>query len=274
MRPLVQERPTVSVIIPALNEAKNLPHVLPRIPQWVHEVILIPGHSTDETVDVARQLWPSVRVIEQHGRGKGAALRTGFAAATGDIIVMLDADGSMDPKEIPAFVDVLRSGADFAKGSRFLPGGGTVDMEFHRKLGNWGLLLCVRALFGGKYTDLCYGYNAFWTQVAPKLHLNADGFEIETMMNVRALREGLRIAEVPSFEARRIHGVNNLNTIKDGWRVLKTIIKERFKRQDEQHDPTTGGAIPTSGLLELSHSSAVFLAEGHVDIELEQAVGA
>jgi glycosyltransferase involved in cell wall biosynthesis len=223
------DRPSVSVVIPALNEAKNLPHVLPRIPAWIDEVLLVPGHSTDETVAVAQALWPSIRVVEQQGRGKGAALRAGFAAATSDIIVMLDADGSMDPGEIPAFVGALLAGADFVKGSRFLQGGGTVDMEFYRRWGNWGLKVFAQLLFGGTYTDLCYGYMAFWRRVLPQLNPDCDGFEIETLMNVRACIAGLKLAEVPSFEAERIHGVSNLRTIPDGWRILKTMVREKGK---------------------------------------------
>lgn len=217
----------VSIVIPALNEAANLPHVLPRIPAWVQEVILVDGHSTDNTVAVARELWPNIRVVLQEGRGKGAALRTGFAAATGDIIVMLDADGSTVPEEIPAFVGMLLAGADFAKGSRFLPGGGTADMSRFRRLGNRGFLLLVRALFGYRYSDLCYGYNAFWARVLPRLALDRDGFEIETLMNLRARQAGLAVREVPSFEAQRISGASHLRTIPDGWRVLRTICRER-----------------------------------------------
>ena len=219
-------RITVSVVIPTLNEARNLPHVLPRIPGWINEVVLVDGRSTDDTIEVARRLMPGIRVVMQTEKGKGAALRAGFAAATGDIIVMLDADGSTAPEEIPVFVGALLAGADFVKGSRFLQGGGTSDMSFHRKLGNLGFTLAVRQLFGGNYSDLCYGYNAFWRRVLPQLDLQVNGFEIETMMNVRALRAGLRIAEVPSFEADRIYGKSNLRTFPDGWRVLKTIMKE------------------------------------------------
>ena len=226
--------PTVSVIIPALNEAANLPHVLPRIPPDVHEVILVDGYSTDDTVQVARRLLPSVRVIYQQGRGKGAALRTGFAAATGDIIVMLDADGSTDPAEIPAFVGALCAGCDFAKGSRFMQGGGTADMPGHRQLGNQAFVWLVQLFFGGRYTDLCYGYNAFWRRVLPLLNLYGDGFEIETLMNVQALRAGLKVAEVPSFEAERIHGQSNLRALPDGWRVLKTIMRERITADYER----------------------------------------
>jgi glycosyltransferase involved in cell wall biosynthesis len=220
---------TVSVVIPALNEARNLPHVLPRIPPWVHEIILVDGASTDGTVDVARQLCPTIRIVRQQGRGKGAALRSGFAAVTGDIIVMLDADGSTDPAEMGMFVRMLGNGADFVKGSRFLQGAGTADMELYRRLGNAVLTMMVRVLFGGRYSDLCYGYNAFWTRFLPLLELDGDGFEIETMMNVRALRAGLRVVEVHSFEAERIHGTSNLRTVPDGWRVLKTIVNEWIK---------------------------------------------
>lgn len=224
-----EQTPKVSVVIPALNEAENLPHVLPRIPVWVHEVILVDGHSTDNTHEVANALWPGIRIILQEGRGKGAALRTGFAAATGDIIVMLDADGSTNPAEIPAFIGALLAGADFVKGSRFLQGGGTSDMTLFRRLGNLGFTLGVRLLFGGSFSDLCYGYNAFWSKVLHALELDADGFEVETMMNVRALYTGLRVAEVASFEADRVYGKSNLRTFPDGWRVLKTIIGEWFR---------------------------------------------
>lgn len=223
--------PLVSVVIPTLNEADNLPHVLPLLSEpavrWlIQEVLLVDGHSVDGTIERARELYPKVRVIMQPGKGKGDALRAGFAAARGDIIVMIDADGSTSPLEIPNFVGALLSGADLAKGSRFLQGGGTTDMTFHRRLGNWGFVKMVRTLFGGNYSDLCYGYNAFWRSILPLLYLDGDGFEIETMMNVRALKAGLKITEVPSFEAPRVHGEGRLQTFPDGWRVLKTIIRE------------------------------------------------
>jgi glycosyltransferase involved in cell wall biosynthesis len=234
--------PTVSVIVPAKNEAKNLEHVLPMIPSWVDEVILVDGHSTDSTVAVARHLMPAIRVINQQGRGKGDALRAGFDAATSDIIVMIDADGSTDPREIPAFVEALVSGADFVKGSRFAQGGGTADMSHLRRLGNWGFTTLVKTLFGGTFTDLCYGYNAFWRRTLPALALDGDGFEIETIMNVRALRAGLTVVEVPSFEAERIHGESNLRTFPDGWRVLKAIGREAVAGWSVNLNPQTARA--------------------------------
>lgn len=223
--------PTVSVVIPTLNEAKNLPHVLPRIPSWIDEVVIVDGRSSDNTVEVANQLLPKAKIIMETRKGKGAALRAGFEAATGDIIVMLDADGSMAPEEITLFVGALLAGAEFVKGSRFMQGGGTSDMEFHRYLGNYGLLMIARLLFGGRYSDLCYGYAAFWKYTLPALDLQSDGFEIETEMNVRALRTKLKISEVPSFESERIHGTSNLSAIRDGLRIVRTMLIEYFHRQ-------------------------------------------
>jgi CheY-like chemotaxis protein/glycosyltransferase involved in cell wall biosynthesis len=226
--------PRVSVVIPTLNEADNLPDVLPWIPDWVDEVVLVDGNSTDGTVEVALSLRPDIKIVMQKNRGKGDALKEGFAASTGDIIVMLDADGSTDPAEIPAFVGALLAGADFAKGSRFLQGGGTLDMPFYRKLGNWGFVAVVRLFFGGVYSDLLYGYNAFWTRILPLIQVDTPGFEVETLMNIRALRARLRIAEVPSFESARLFGIPKLKAIPDGWKVLMTILKEynehRIKR--------------------------------------------
>ncbi|MET8162415.1 glycosyltransferase family 2 protein [Sphaerisporangium sp. NPDC005289] len=218
---------TVSVVVPAMNEAENLPHVFATLPRWIDEVILVDGRSTDDTVAVARALRPELRVVRQTGRGKGNALIEGFAAATGDIIVMIDADGSTDGREIIRFVSALVAGADFAKGSRFTSGAGSDDISVTRSLGNTVLTTLTNWLYGTRYTDLCYGYNAFWSRHLDALALDCDGFEIETLMNVRAAKSGLAVQEIPSHERCRIHGTSNLHAVRDGWRVLKTILRER-----------------------------------------------
>lgn len=216
----------VSVVIPAINEAENLPHVLARLPRGLHEVILVDGRSSDDTVAVALAVRPGIRVVTQDGRGKGDALACGFAAATGQIIVTIDADGSTDPAEIPAYVAALLDGAEFAKGSRFLPGGGSSDITWLRRLGNAVLSGTVNRLWGTCYSDLCYGFNAFWAHTLERITPDCDGFEIETLMNVRAAAAGLRVVEVPSFEHDRIHGESNLRVGRDGLRVLRTIVAE------------------------------------------------
>lgn len=235
------ELPSVSVVIPTLNEAKNLPLLLPRIPKWIDEVIIVDGRSTDETVDVARALYPGVRIVLEKRRGKGAALAAGFGAATGDIIVTIDADGSMDPNEILRFVAALMSGCDFAKGTRFVQGGGTADMSLFRMLGNWSLMHVGRVLCGGEFSDLCYGYNAFWRRNLPDLDYNCDGFEIETSLCLSALRSGLKICEVPSFEAPRNFGHSNLKAIPDGIRVMRMIVMQSLGLRDRKRGHAGGG---------------------------------
>jgi len=258
--------PTVSVVIPTLNEERNLPHVFAKLPDGIDEVIVVDGGSQDRTVAVARQLRPDVVIVQQTRTGKGNALACGFAACTGDIIVMIDADGSTDPAEIPSFVAELIAGADFVKGSRFDKGGHSHDITKLRKLGNDGLNLVVNVLFGTRFTDLCYGYNAFWRRVVPTLALPdpglprpvdgsklwGDGFEIETMINIRAAADGMKVGEVGSVEHARIHGQSNLNTFRDGFRVLRTIFSEygRMRRQRR-------GGMHGNGVIRHQHPTAV-----------------
>lgn len=222
--------PRISVVVPALNEAGNLPHVLPTIAKLVDEVVLVDGRSTDGTSDVARQLAPDIKIVQQTGRGKGNALRCGLAECSGDIIVLMDADGSTDPHEIPLFVDALLAGADLVKGSRFLEAGGSDDITRLRRLGNQLLNEVVNQLFQTRFTDLCYGYIALWRGCLDFFDVDCDGFEVETQINLRARKSNLKIVEVPSHERLRLHGVSHLNTFRDGWRVLKMIGQEWTSR--------------------------------------------
>jgi len=216
---------TVSLVIPVRNEARNIGWVLEQIAHEVTEIILVDGDSTDVTIVTARRSRPDVRVVPQQGPGKGSALRTGFLAATGDIIVMMDADGSMSPSEIPHYVHFLANGYDFVKGSRFISGGSSLDITRFRRLGNRFLLGVFNSLYHGHLTDLCYGFCAFDRRYLEHLHLSATGFEIEAEMTVRAMQAGLRIAEVPSLELPRRSGESNLHAIRDGVRVLRTVLR-------------------------------------------------
>ena len=218
----------VTVVIPAKDEARNVAWVLRRLPPWVDEVILVDGRSIDDTVAVARAIRPDVVVAAERGPGKGAALRTGLELARGDVIVTIDADGSMDPRELGRYVQRARD-VDLVKGSRFARHGGSEDISLLRRLGNAMLLLLVNLLYGAHLTDLCYGFCAVRRSALPVLGLRSDGFEIETEMTVRALRAGLRVGEVPSFEAPRRYGASHLHAFRDGWRVLITLLAVRVR---------------------------------------------
>lgn len=222
----------VSVVVPAMNEEKNIGTVLSELPGGLHEVILVDGNSKDNTIEAARQAYPGIRVTSQSGRGKGDAFRTGFAAVTGNLVVMLDADGSADPAEIPRFIEALESGADFAKGSRYMEGGGSADITRLRSLGNLVLSGTANKLHGTEFTDLCYGYNAFWARCLPFISLDVPGFEVETLINLRMASAGMKIVEVPSYEKERLFGQSNLKTFRDGFRVLGTIFKEARRRRN------------------------------------------
>jgi glycosyltransferase involved in cell wall biosynthesis len=234
--------PRVSVVVPTLNEAENLPHILPLLRGY--EVIVVDGGSTDGTLDVVREYAPEALILQQTRKGKGNALMCGIEAATGDILVTLDADGSARADEIPRFVAALEAGADFAKGSRHLPGGGSADLTLVRTLGNRFLGLVVNVLFGTRYTDLCYGFNAFWKRHAHVLEITCDGFEVETLLHLRAHHADLVVVEVPSYEDLRLHGASNLRPFRDGMRILKIILRERFARAEPQFAEPTAEPVP------------------------------
>jgi glycosyltransferase involved in cell wall biosynthesis len=224
----------------------------------VHEIILVNDHSTDGTVEVAFRLLPTVRIVEtDHGRGKGAALQAGFAAATGDIIVMMDADGSSDPRELPRFIAALHTGAYLAKGSRFIGDGGSSDITPLRRLGSLLLISLANRLFGMHFTDMFCGFNAFWKDCLDFFDINCDGFEIEAQLHLRICKANLEIVEVPSFEHARISGTSNFRTFSDGWRVLKMIVKEwanghlviRAARMDKSYS-RRNNVLPSPGYAE------------------------
>jgi hypothetical protein len=220
--------PSVSLVIPTLNEEANIGWVLQRVPAWVEEVIVVDGGSRDRTVEVARTLRPDVVVVTELRKGKGVALRTGFARATCEVIVMIDADGSMDPAEIESYVRAVNEGYDLVKGSRAT--GGSTDLTPTRLLGNFCLRGLVNLLYSADFTELCYGFMALRRTSVPAMELTSDGFEIETEIVVNSLRRGMRIAEIPSHEAERLNGESHLHPVRDGLRVLSTIVRARFSR--------------------------------------------
>jgi glycosyltransferase involved in cell wall biosynthesis len=229
--PVRAQAPLVSVVIPTLNEAENLRHLIPALsPEY--ELVIVDGGSTDGTVELALELCPDAVIERQPGQGKGDALIHGFMAARGDIIVAFDGDCSARADEIPRFVHALAGGAHFAKGSRFIGDGGSADLTRLRSLGNRFLCGLVNMLHGTAYTDLCYGFNAFSRECLPFIPDDAPGFEIETTMNIRIAHADLRIVEVPSYEDPRRFGSSNLRAFRDGFKILGVILRERRPRSE------------------------------------------
>ncbi len=235
-RGLRPPHPRVSVIVPAKGEADNIREILPYLSNYF-EVVVVVSEDDHESARAAREALPSSKVVYQTRKGKGNALVCGFEQCNGDVIVTFDVDGSADPHEIPRFVEALTRGADLAKGSRFAPGGGSQDITQFRSIGNYGLNLLASGLTGTRFSDLCYGFNAFWADQLPMLCLpdteaeepqTGDGFEIETMIIGRFAFARAIIIEVPSYEYDRYYGESNLNAIRDGFRVLWTILRDRF----------------------------------------------
>lgn len=229
-RPSSRDQVTVSIVIPTLNEAENLAFVLNSLPSWVDEVIVVDGTSRDDTIRIAKVLRPDVRIVEEPTPGKGAALKAGLNAAKGNLLIVMDADGSMDGADVIAFRDALLGGADYVKGSRFCTAGGSVDITPLRRFGDWGICFLMRILFHTRYTDGTFGFKGMWADCLDTIKIDTDGFEVELLIDIRAHRAGLQTVEVPCFETHRIHGNSNLNAFRDGLRCLRVILLERMRR--------------------------------------------
>jgi glycosyltransferase involved in cell wall biosynthesis len=219
----------ISIVIPTLNEGPNIKHVFSNIPEFVDEIVVVDGNSTDGTREEIKKYREDARIIIEHRRGKGQALITGFENASGDIVVIMDADGSHDTKELPMLLEPVLDGYDVSHGSRLIPGGGSDDFTPFRRLGNKVFVSLVNYMYGSEYSDLCYGYRAFKKEAIEKMTCTSKGFEIETEQSIRVTKAGLKVKEIPSFEARRMHGNSNLNTFRDGWKILDVIVKEYIK---------------------------------------------
>jgi len=223
-----ERRLSITALICTLNEEEALPHVLPRIPDWVDEVLLVDGHSTDNTVTVAKRLRPDVRIVHQAKRGKGDALKYGIEQANGAIIVTLDADGTTDPQDMPRFVEPLLRGYDFVKGSRFALSR-PVGKPRHRIFGNWVIVTTHNILYRTNYTDLCSGYNAFWKQAIARIDLSGWADQEEPLLNARVRKAGLKVLEVGHHDKGRTDGETKQPSWRQGSGAIRTVIRERFR---------------------------------------------
>ncbi len=217
----------ISVIIPTLNEEKNLPYVLSTIPKYISEVIVVDGYSTDKTVEIAKKY--NAKVLYS-GEGKGSTLIKGLNAAKGDVVITMDADCSHRPEEFGLLIEGIKAGYDACMGSRFIQGGGTSDMPLIRKFGNKFFVFIVNLFWNMNYSDLCYGYRSFSKDAIKKLDLKSNGFAIETEISIKAAKNKLKVLEVPSFEKRRRYGEGKLRTFRHGVEISKKIITELFRR--------------------------------------------
>lgn len=216
----------ISVVIPTLNEEKNLPYLLNTIPKYVFEVIVVDGYSKDKTVEIAKKY--NTKILYDR-EGKGSALIKGLNASKGDIVIMMDADCSHKTEEFELLIGGIKSGYDVCMGSRFIQGGGTLDMPLLRKFGNKFFVFLVNLFWKMNYSDLCYGYRSFNRNAIKQLNLDSKGFAIETEISIKAAKNKLKVLEVPSFEKKRKSGKGKLKTFKHGKEISKRIITELFR---------------------------------------------
>ncbi len=227
--------PKVSIVIPARNEEETLPRVLgdlnkviPGLAGWDTEVLVVNDRSTDRTAEVARA--GGARVIDNTAQrsGKGITLRTGFAAATGDVICMMDADYSHRAEELPLFLEAIqREGVGLVIGSRVV--GGSEEYHHVRALGNVFLSAALGIATGRYLSDALNGYKAFKRDVFTIQGMTSANFEIEIEIIANTLRRGYRIVEVSSHERARAGGEMKSRVVRHGFRFLFRIIYEGLR---------------------------------------------
>jgi D,D-heptose 1,7-bisphosphate phosphatase len=220
-----QKTTNVSVLIPTLNEAKNLIYVLPKISQEF-EVILVDGHSTDDTLEEAKKLRPNIKIITQNGRGKGNAIKCGAEVAKGNYFLVLDADGSQRPEEIPLYEKKASEGYDLIKGSRYMKGANTNDETWIRKIIIRTAQGIANKLWRTKYSDICYGMFMVNRQKFCNLNIQSEGFDIEWELMAKSARKRFKITEVPAIEDERINGKSHLSIWHDGRVIAKAVFKQ------------------------------------------------
>ena len=241
----------ISIVIPAKNEAGNIIKILPGIPEFIDEILLVISSQDDNTLDFLNVLNHGNKLITliQPNEGKGDAQKKGIKHATGDYICMIDADGSVNLDEIRLMLDLLiQNNLDLVKGSRYLKSGGSEDLTNFRSFGNLFLTKMTNILFSKKWSDLAYGFVGYKNNSIKELNLHSrpkigflpgynygDGFELETVILTRMSRLGYKIEEFPSFELKRIEGFSNLRAVRDGFRLLFAIIYERFSKFKMNH---------------------------------------
>jgi len=228
------------VVIPAYNEGKTIGPVLSETISVMdnlkmpYEIIVVDDGSVDNTRRMATE-YKAIVLSNGKNRGKGYALRKGFQHAQGSIIVTIDADGAHRPKEIPDLTYPLLNGVDIVSGSRFLGNGRRGSTSKLNRLGNFLFNITIMALTGKRVTDSQTGFRAFKKEFLEKVILESCGYEIETEITVKGLKNGFTFEEKPISCEKRKYDVSKLKILSDGAKILRTILKANFAKI--QHDP-------------------------------------
>ena len=220
----------VSVVIPTLNEETTITSVIEGCRPYADEIIVVDGYSSDKTRQIAESL--DVKVILDHKKGKGEALRSSIGHITGDIIVFIDADGSHNPDEIPKLVaPIVRNEADHVSGSRLIGGSSELHGGFDecfRLMGSSLITACINWRFKVQLSESQNGFRAIRTDVIKQLDLKEDITTIEQEMIIKTLKKGFRMAEIPTHENKRIAGYSKIRLRKVWFRYVYSLIKHLF----------------------------------------------
>jgi glycosyltransferase involved in cell wall biosynthesis len=226
---LQQWVPRVSIVIPAFNEGKTIGDVISRVTAVMeklrvqHEIVVVDDGSTDDTKTVA--LASNAIVLgDGSNHGKGHAMRKAFRQARGEIIVTIDADGEHKPEEIPKLIYPLYNGTDIVAGSRFLGEGKNFTTTLNQ-IGNKLLNLSITMMTGKHITDSQTGFRAFKKTFLNQITLKSNGFEIETEITVKGLRNGFKLEEIPILCLRREEGKSRMRILFDGFKMFTIILR-------------------------------------------------
>ncbi|MFH1564080.1 MAG: glycosyltransferase family 2 protein [Nitrospirota bacterium] len=229
----------ISVVIPAKDEGEGIKGIIEQVTPFANEVIVIDGHSKDNTREIAAQ--HGATVISDNNKGKGDAYRVGINAAEGDIIVFIDGDGSHEPKDIPRLVEsILQQKADLVVGSRMLGGSDEFHGNFYnyvRMVGGGLITLIINLRFNVALTDCLNGFRAIKKDVALDLNLQANQFDIEQEMVIKCLKKGYQVGEVPSHEYERQWGKSKLPTFSRAHHFFFRLFKELFPFPSQKITP-------------------------------------
>ncbi len=220
----------ISIVMPTLNEEHTVKDVIDGCRPYADEIILVDGHSTYRTRQVAEAA--GIKVILDNKKGKGEAIRHSIDFVTGDIIVFIDADGSHDPDDIPKVVEpILKGEADHVSASRLT--GGSSELhggfdEFFRLTGSSFITACINWRFKVKLSESQNGFRAIRKDVIKQLDLREDITTIEQEMIMKTLKKGFRMAEYPSHEHKRKMGYSKISVKKVWFRYVYTLVKYLF----------------------------------------------